>query len=77
VKDYTAQPQIHRLMTEFNQAYTALLFVLHNAFNGTPAVLLQAVPLMYEMKYRAQTLMAIPSGRGDGTTVGPSFEYTV
>ena len=76
VKDYTAQPEIHRLMKEFNQAYTALLFVLHNAFNGAPSVLLQAVPLMYEMRYRAQTLMAIPSGRGDGTTVGPSFEYT-
>ena len=42
-----------------------------------PSVLLQAVPLMYDLKYRAQTLMAIPSGRGDGTTVGPSFEFTV
>lgn len=76
-KDYAAQPEIHRLMKEFNQSYTALLFVLHNAFNGQPSVLLQAVPLMYDMKYRAQTLMAIPSGRGDGTTVGPSFEYTL
>ncbi len=76
-KDYAAQPEIHRLMTEFNQTYTALLFVLHNAFNGQPDVLLQAVPLMYDLKYRAQALMAIPSGRGDGTTVGPSFEYTL
>ena len=75
--DYVDQPEIHRLMTEFNQTYTALLFVLHNAFNGQPSVLLQAVPLMYDLKYRAQTLMAIPSGRGDGTTVGPSFEYTL
>ena len=77
VKDYVGRPDVHRLMTEFNQAYTALLMVLHNAFNGTPAVLLQAVPLMYDMKYRAQTLMAIPSERGDGTTVGPSFEFTL
>jgi len=76
-KDYVGQPEIHRLMTEFNRTYTALLFVLHNAFNGQPDVLLQAVPLMYDMKYRAQALMAIPSGRGDGTTVGPSFEYTL
>lgn len=76
-KDYVNQPEIHQLMTEFNRAYTALLFVLHNAFNGQPDVLLQAVPVMYDMKYRAQTLMAIPSGRGDGTTVGPSFEYTL
>ena len=77
VSQYANQPEIHRLMTEFNRAYTALLFVLHNAFSGQPDVLLQAVPLMYDMKYRAQTLMAIPSGRGDGTTVGPSFEFTV
>jgi hypothetical protein len=77
VKDYADQPEIQRLMTDFNRAYTALLFVLNNAFNGTPSVLLQAVPLMYQMKYLAQTLMAIPSGRADGTTVGPSFEFTV
>ena len=77
VKDYAGQPEIQRLMMEFNQTYTALLFVLNNAFNGQKEVLLQAVPLMYEMKYRAQTLMAIPSGRGDGTTVGPSFEPTL
>ena len=77
VKDYADQPEIQRLMTDFNRAYTALLFVLNNAFNGTPSVLLQAVPLMYQMKYLAQTLMAVPSGRADGTTVGPSFEFTV
>jgi hypothetical protein len=76
-QDYVDQPEIHRLMTEFNRTYTALLFVLNNAFNGQPDVLLQAVPLMYDMKYRAQALMAIPSGKGDGTTVGPSFEFTL
>ena len=76
-KDYAGQPEIHRLMTEFNRAYTALLFALHDAFNGKPSELLKAVPLMYDLKYRAQALMAIPSGRGDGTTVGPSFEYTL
>jgi hypothetical protein len=73
--EYADRPAIHRLMTEFNQSYTALLGVLDMAFNGKPAALLEAVPLMYDLKYRAQTLMAIPSGRDDGTTVGPSFEY--
>jgi hypothetical protein len=33
------------------------------------------VPMMYDLKYRAQELMAVPSGHADGTTVGPSFEY--
>ena len=75
--EYVNRPEIHQLMTEFNRTYTALLTALEKAFSGTPAELLKAVPLMYDLKYRAQTLMAIPSGRGDGTTVGPSFEYTI
>jgi hypothetical protein len=74
--EYTHRPDIHRLMTDFNRKYTALLKVLHDAFNGAPAELMQAVPMMYDLKYRAQALMAIPSGRKNGTTVGPSFEYT-
>jgi len=44
-------------------------------FNGAPARLVDAVPMMYDLKYRAQALMAIPTGRRDGLTVGPSFEY--
>jgi hypothetical protein len=49
--------------------------VLHQAFNGNPEALIDAVPKMYALKYRAQALMAIPSGHNDGTTVGPGFEY--
>jgi hypothetical protein len=72
---YQEQPDIHRLMIDFNKTYTTLLRTLHLAFNGQPDSLFNAVPTMYEMKYRAQALMKIPSGRHDGTTVGPSFEY--
>ena len=74
--EYVNRPEIHRLMVEFNLRYTALLATLDRAFNGKPGMLIEAVPIMYELKYRAQALMAIPSGRGDGTTVGPSFEFT-
>jgi hypothetical protein len=63
------------MMVEFNGGYTRLLRTLHRAFNGAPTVLIEAVPLMYDLKYRAQALMTIPSGRDDGTTVGPSFEF--
>ena len=73
---YRRRPDVHRLMVEFNQRYTGLLRTLHAAFNGKPQRLLEAVPQMYDLKYRAQTLMAIPTGRVDGSTVGPSFEYT-
>jgi hypothetical protein len=74
-KTYEGQPDIHRLIIDFNKTYTTLLRTLHLAFNGQPNTLSSAVPIMYEMKYRAQALMKIPSGHGDGTTVGPSFEY--
>lgn len=74
-RDYIDRPEIHQLMTGFNQKYTELLRALHNAFNGDPGLLMKAVPMMYDLKYRAQALMAIPSGRKDGSTVGPSFEY--
>jgi hypothetical protein len=75
-QDYRKRPEIHRLMTEFNRNYSALLRQLHRAFNGKPAMLRDAVPLMYQLRYGAQTLMAIPTGRADGSTVGPSFELT-
>jgi hypothetical protein len=76
VSEYAGQPEIHQLMVDFNVRYMALLGELEKAFNGKQDALLGAVPIMYELKYRAQALMAIPSGRGDGTTVGPSFEFT-
>jgi Ferritin-like len=74
--DYRDQPEIHHLMVGFNKQYTALLRALDAGFNGKPSALGEAVPIMYDLKYRAQALMAIPSGRGDGTTVGPGFEFT-
>ena len=73
--DFVGQPDVHAMLLAFNRQYTALLRALHDAFNGTPAALKGAVPIMYDLKYRAQALMAVPSGRGDGATVGPSFEY--
>jgi hypothetical protein len=73
--EYRDRPEVHRLMVEFNAEYSGLLRVLHRAFNGNPEALIDAVPKMYALKYRAQALMAIPSVHNDGTTVGPGFEY--
>lgn len=71
---YMRKPEIHQAMREFNSGYTELLRQLHQAFNGKPGKLRDAVPLMYQLKYQAQALMAVPTGRADGSTVGPSFE---
>jgi len=73
--EFAGQPDIHAMMMAFNSRYSALLRALEQAFNGEPAALKAAVPIMYELKYCAQALMAVPSGRGDGTTAGPSFEF--
>lgn len=74
-KDYEDRPEIHRKMVDFNRAYTGLLGTLQTAFDGRPEVLRDAVPMMYELKYEAQALMRIPSGKDGGTTVGPGFEF--
>lgn len=74
-QQYVDRPAIHHQMVEFNRGYSTLLRILHQAFNGQPGALFNAVPAMYSLKYRAQALMKIPSGDRDGSTVGPSFEY--
>ena len=73
--DFADQPEVHALMVAANQTYTRLLRTLHSGYTGQPDQLLRAVPIMYELKYAVQALMKIPSGRGDGRTVGFGFEY--
>ncbi|MGH3115698.1 MAG: ferritin-like domain-containing protein [Gaiellales bacterium] len=59
---------------ECNGIYTALLRALHVAFNGRPEVLIEAVPLMLQMKDRAVALMKV-SIDDSGATAGPTFEW--
>jgi hypothetical protein len=73
-REYAGLPEIQAKLVEANRSYTALLRILHQAFNGQPDLLLRAVPAMYQLKYQVQALMKIPSGH-DGTTVGFGFEY--
>jgi len=66
--------EVRRLSESFNRRYGALLDCLHLAFNGEPERLLEAVPLMYDLRWRAVALMRMPCGV-DGQTAGPSFEW--
>lgn len=75
MRTWRDRPDVYALMLAFNERWSALLATLERAFTGAPAALLEAVPLMYELKYRAQALMAVPTGDADGSTVGPSFEF--
>lgn len=72
--DYPPGSPLHQKTLAFNQTYMALLDSIHTATNGQPEVLNQAIPLMYDLKYKAQELMQMPTGKG-GTMAGPSFEF--
>jgi CDGSH-type Zn-finger protein len=72
--DYPDGSPIRAQLQEFNHAYTAVLHLLHESFNGSPGLLAVATGLMYGLKDEATKLMSMPSGDG-ATTVGPSFEW--
>jgi hypothetical protein len=62
------------LSNQFAETYRTLLNGLHRTFNGEPGYLGEAVGVMYSLSVIARQLMQTPSGRGDGTTAGPSFQ---
>jgi CDGSH-type Zn-finger protein len=72
--DYPKGSEIRAQMEEFNHAYSGVLHLLDECFNGSPRLLTVATGAMYGLKEQAIGLMRLPSGHGE-TTVGPSFEY--
>ncbi|MBR7800274.1 ferritin-like domain-containing protein [Undibacterium fentianense] len=71
--DYEKGSEIWTKTFAFNRTYMQLLNQLHDACNGKPESLRQAIPLMYDLKYKAMELMQIPTP--NGKMAGPSFEY--
>ena len=71
--DYPPDSELYARTLEFNRTYMALLQSIHCAVNGEPPELMKAIPLMYDLKYKALALMTTPWK--DGMTAGPSFEY--
>ena len=65
---------IRTAQKEFNEVYCTLLHRLDEAFDGRPQILADAIPIMFELKAHAQTLMHLPTEDGR-TTAGPTFEY--
>lgn len=58
----------------FNQTYRRLLDVLHDAFNGKPKKLVDAVGEMYNLKYQALALMQTPVP-GTFYNAAPTWEF--
>jgi CDGSH-type Zn-finger protein len=72
--DYPPGSSVHLANSRFNLAYSTLLGILQQAFNGKPEMLDDSVGTMMELKKLADDLMKLPSGDGK-TCAGPSFEY--
>ena len=64
---------IRMAQEDFNLNYCTMLGVLEGAFNGRPALLGEAIGLMYGLKAKAEALMTMPDGKG--RVAGPTFDY--
>ncbi len=69
-----ADPTLIAKSHAFSLAYTELLKTLHQACNGVPARLLDAVVAMFALRNQAIDLIRNPLG--DGEHAGPCFSYT-
>jgi hypothetical protein len=73
--DYPVGSPLWQATLDFNKIYMKLLNAIQVACTGRPNYVLDAVPLMYELKYKAIALMNMPLGNAEQQTAGPSFEY--
>lgn len=67
--------QVRERSVAFNQTYTGLLRLLHQAFNGEPEELVPAVVQMFSLKEAALGLIKNPVPGQEARYAGPSFEY--
>jgi Ferritin-like len=61
------------LSNDFNRLYTQVLKLLHQAFNGSPGRLGDAINLMTDLSMAGRTLTDVDLG--NGMHAGPTFEY--
>jgi hypothetical protein len=73
--DYPERSGVRAASDDFNQAYSRMLRGLHDAFNGRPKLLLQAVGEMYALRERALALIKNPCPGQEHLHAGPSFEF--
>jgi hypothetical protein len=64
----------YALSAQFAATYQALLRGLDRTFGGEPPAIAGAIGTMYSLDVTARQLMQTPSGLGDGTTAGPTFQ---
>jgi len=80
IKKYKEGSMSRRMAEQFSYSYTKLLNSLHDAFNGNPDSLDQAMGLMYELKLLALRVLQTPAewadtSKSEKKQTGLSFEY--
>jgi predicted enzyme related to lactoylglutathione lyase/quinol monooxygenase YgiN len=75
IADFSIGTQARSRIEHFAFAYSSLLNTLHEAFNGDPPKLNDAIGMMFDLRVLAVALMQTDAGDGSGLTVGPSFEF--
>lgn len=73
--DYPAGSGLRAASDAFNALWSRLLRQLERGLTGQPALLLDAVGTMFELKYAALELVRNPLPGRPGVHAGPVFEY--
>lgn len=72
--DLEGSEELYGAAMAFNDLYGKFLRQLTEAYNGNPALLLEAVPEMFRLRDGVLQLMHNPIPGADGLNAGPTFE---
>ena len=72
--DYEPGSEAEAAATAFNDAYSDFLGLLQRAFTGQPRLLLDGVPMMFELRNKVNQLIRNPLTDGSPFNAAPTFE---
>lgn len=75
--DYPVESEVYRAAVEFNRSYADFLQLLTAAYNGRPALLLDAVVDMFRLRDQMTRLMHNPIPGQPGLSAAPTFEMAM
>lgn len=75
--DYPVESEVYQAAVEFNRSYAEFLELLTAAYNGRPALLLEAVVDMFRLRDQMTRLMHNPIPGQLGLNAAPTFEMAM
>jgi hypothetical protein len=75
--DYPPDSEVYQAAAEFNRNYAEFLELLTSAFNGRPALLLDAVVEMFRIRDQMTRLMHNPIPGDSSSNAAPTFEMAL